>query len=139
MTGQRKLTFEQVQEAMKVMIDKSLETPATPTAMAVVDEGGHLLAYATMDGLNLFARGHIIRKAYTAATTGKDSAAHAEARRDMGVTVAELGDPNLSAVGGGVVARSPEGYILGAISAGGYPSGQADEDLARLGLNAMNL
>ena len=139
MTGQRKLTFVQVQSAMKVMIDKSLEIPEIPTAMAVVDEGGHLLAYATMDGLNLFAREHIIRKTYTAAITGKDSAAHAEARREMGITVAELGDPNLSAVGGGVVIRSPEGYILGAIGAGGYPSGQADEDLARLGLKAMNL
>ena len=139
MAGQRKLTFAQVQAAMKVMIDKSLETPEIATAMAVVDESGNLLAYATMDGLNLFAREHIIRKAYTAAITGRDTAAHAEARKKAGVTVAELGDPKLSAIGGGVVVRSKEDYILGGVGAGGYPSGQADEDLARLGLKAMNL
>ena len=31
------------------------------------------------------------------------------------------------------------GVILGGIGVGGYPSGQADEDISRIGLNAMNL
>jgi uncharacterized protein GlcG (DUF336 family) len=29
--------------------------------------------------------------------------------------------------------------LLGGIGVGGYPSGQRDEDLARVGLNAMRL
>ena len=32
-----------------------------------------------------------------------------------------------------------DGVILGGIGVGGYPSGQADEDISRIGLNAMNL
>lgn len=31
-----------------------------------------------------------------------------------------------------------DGVILGAIGVGGYPSGQRDEDLARVGLQAMH-
>jgi len=32
-----------------------------------------------------------------------------------------------------------DGVILGGIGVGGYPSGKADEDLSRVGLQAMNL
>lgn len=32
-----------------------------------------------------------------------------------------------------------DGVILGGIGVGGYPSGQSDEDVARIGLEAMNL
>ena len=39
--------------------------------------------------------------------------------------------------GGLVIMKN--GVILGGIGVGGYPSGQADEDLSRVGLNAMNL
>jgi uncharacterized protein GlcG (DUF336 family) len=39
---------------------------------------------------------------------------------------------------GGVVIMK-DGVILGGIGVGGYPSGQSDEDLSRVGLNAMNL
>jgi len=39
---------------------------------------------------------------------------------------------------GGLVIMK-DGVILGGIGVGGYPSGQADEDISRIGLNAMNL
>ena len=32
-----------------------------------------------------------------------------------------------------------DGVILGGIGVGGYPSGQRDEDLSRVGLNVINL
>jgi uncharacterized protein GlcG (DUF336 family) len=39
---------------------------------------------------------------------------------------------------GGVVIMK-DGVILGGVGVGGYPSGQADEDLSRAGLDAMGI
>jgi uncharacterized protein GlcG (DUF336 family) len=54
--------------------------------------------------------------------------------------VSELGeDANLTPGQGGVVVLSSNGMVMGGIGVGGYPSGWTDEDLARIGLKAMNL
>jgi uncharacterized protein GlcG (DUF336 family) len=56
------------------------------------------------------------------------------------LTVSDLGgDANLTPAQGGVVVLSKEGLVMGGIGVGGYSSGQADEELARLGLAAMNI
>ena len=108
------LNRAQVRAAMKAMMDKAMETPNEPIAMCIVDATGNLEAYAKMDNLRLFSRRHAQRKAYT------------------------LGDPLMTHGQGGLVIMK-DGVILGGIGVGGYPSGQADEDISRIGLNAMNL
>ena len=55
-----------------------------------------------------------------------------------GRNIADLGDPMMTFGQGGLVIMK-DGVILGGIGVGGYPSGQADEDISRIGLNAMNL
>jgi uncharacterized protein GlcG (DUF336 family) len=132
---------------MKAMLDKAMETPDHPVAIAIVDDAGILLAYNQMDGLRLFTRQHAIRKAYTAAVSGRDSGANGEAFKARGLTVRELGgDLNLTPGYGGVVVRSsrhdPNNYhvnVMGGIGVGGYESGHDDEALARIGLKAMNV
>ena len=57
------LKMEQVQAAMKAMMDKAMEKPNEPVAMAVVDAAGNLEAYAKMDNLRIFSRRHAQRKA----------------------------------------------------------------------------
>lgn len=132
------LTFAQVQAAMKAMIDKAIQTPDEPVAMAIVDDTGNLVAYAKMDNLRLFSRRHALRKAYTAAIVGIDTGAHAQRLHGQGRSISELGDPNLTHGQGGLVIMK-NGVILGGIGVGGYPSGQRDEDLSRVGLTALNL
>ena len=131
------LRFEQVMEAMRAMIGKAMQLPDEPVAMAIVDDTGNLVAYAKMDNLRLFSRRHAIRKAYTAAIMGIDSGAHAQRLHRQGRSISELGDPNLTHGQGGLVIMK-EGVIRGGIGVGGYPSGQRDEDLARVGLEALN-
>ena len=97
-----------------------------------------LVAYAKMDNLRLFSRRHALRKAYTSAIVGMDSGAHAQRLHSQGRSISELGDPNLTHGQGGLVIMK-DGVILGGIGVGGYPSGQRDEDLSRVGLQAMNL
>ena len=132
------LSFEQVQAAMSAMIDKAMQTPDEPVAMAIVDDTGNLVAYAKMDNLRIFSRRHALRKAYTSAIVGMDSGAHAERIHGQGRNMSDLGDPNLTHGQGGLVLMQ-DGVILGGIGVGGYPSGQSDEDLSRVGLAAMNL
>ena len=132
------LSFEQVRAAMSAMIDKAMQTPGEPVAMAIVDDTGNLVAYAKMDNLRIFSRRHALRKAYTSAIVGMDSGAHAERIHGQGRNMSDLGDPNLTHGQGGLVLMQ-DGVILGGIGVGGYPSGQSDEDLSRVGLAAMNL
>jgi uncharacterized protein GlcG (DUF336 family) len=134
------ITFVQAQAAMAAMIEKAMETPDQPVAMAIVDDAGNMVAYAHMDNLRMFPKRHAFRKAYTCAITGQDSGAYGERVKSRGLTVTELGgDTNLTPGQGGVVVQSSEGIVMGGIGVGGYPSGQTDEDLARIGLRAMNL
>ena len=132
------LRFPQIQAAMQAMIARATQTPAEPVAMAIVDATGNLLAYAAMDNLRLFSRRHALRKAYTAAIMGMDTGAHAQRLHSQDRSISELGDPQLTHGQGGLVILQA-GVILGGIGVGGYPSGQRDEDLARVGLDAMRL
>ena len=132
------LTTQQITDAMNAMLAKANETPDAPVAMAIVDAGGELLAYLTMDNLRIFSRRHALRKAYTSALMGRDSGEHAAGLHAQGRNIADLGDPRFTHGQGGLVIMQ-DGVILGGIGVGGYPSGQADEDLSRVGLEAMNL
>jgi glc operon protein GlcG len=138
MPEQSVLHFPQIQAAMQAMIDRATQTPAEPVAMAIVDATGNLLAYAAMDNLRLFSRRHALRKAYTAAIMGMDTGAHAQRLHSQGRSISEMGDPQLTHGQGGLVIMQG-GVILGGIGVGGYPSGQRDEDLARVGLEALRL
>ena len=131
-------TMAQVRAAMEAMINKAMETPNEPVAMAIVDSAGNLLAYQTMDNLRIFSRRHALRKAHTSALMGLDSGENASRLHSQGRNIADQGDPMMTYGTGGVVIMK-DGVILGGIGVGGYPSGQSDEDLSRVGLNAMGL
>ena len=139
MADKQFISFQQAQAAMKAMAEKALQIPEEPVAMAIVDDAGNIMAYAYMDNLRLFSRRHALRKAYTSAIIGADTGAHAEGLKNQGRNISDLGDPNLTPGQGGLVVRSKDGVIMGGIGVGGYPSGQRDEDLSRVGLQAMNI
>ena len=132
------LKMEQVQAAMNAMISKAMEKPDEPVAIAIVDSTGNLEAYAKMDNLRIFSRRHALRKAYTSAVMGLDSGANGQRLHSQGRSISEMGDPQLTHGQGGLVIMK-DGVILGGIGVGGYPSGQSDEDLSRVGLDAMKL
>ena len=69
---------------------------------------------------------------------GLDSGENASRLHAQGRNIADQGDPMMTYGTGGVVIIK-DGVILGGIGVGGYPSGQADEDLSRVGLAAMGL
>ena len=133
------LSLDQVRRAMDAMLELATKTPDHPLAIAIVDDQGGLVSYMKMDGCRVIPQRMAIRKAYTCAVTGQDSRAYAERLASQGRSVAEMGDPQLAAVQGGVLVLHPSTrVILGGIGVSGL-SAEDDEALARVGLEALGL
>jgi len=133
------LSLDQVQRAMAAMLERVTQHPEQPVAIAIVDDVGNLISYVRMDRCRAIPQRMAVRKAYTAALSGQDTLAYAERLKSQGRTVAEMGDPNLAAVQGGLVVFHKEtGGIMGGIGVSGLTA-QEDEDIARLGLRALGL
>ena len=132
------LSLDQVQQAITTMLARATRQPDQPLAMAIVDDVGNLISYARMDQCRPIPQRMAVRKAYTAALSGQDTLAYAERLKSQGRTVAEMGDPNLAAVQGGLVVRHASGAVMGGIGVSGLAA-QEDEDIARLGLQALGL
>ncbi len=133
------LSLDQTQKAMQAMIQKATQEPDRPVAMAIVDDAGNLLSYARMDKCRPNPQTFAIRKAYTSAMSGVNSADYAERLKSQGRTVSDFGNPNLVSAQGAAVVLDPEsGAVLGAIGVSGLTA-QEDEDLAKLGVQALGL
>lgn len=133
------LGLEQAQKAMSAMLAKANEEPDRALAIALVDDLGNLVSYARTDRCRPIPQRMAIRKAYTCALSGQDSKDYADRLKSQGRTVAEMGDPMLAAVQGGVVlVHKASGAIIGGIGVSGL-SAQEDEDIARIGLRALGL
>ncbi len=133
------LSLDQVRRAMDAMLELATKAPDYPLAIAIVDDHGGLVSYMKMDGCRVIPQRMAICKAYTCALTGQDSRAYAERLASQGRSVAEMGDPQLAAVQGGVVVLHPStSVILGGIGVSGL-SAEDDEALARVGLEALGL
>ena len=131
------LSLDQAQAAIAAMIDDFNKEPdRSKVDMAVVDDAGNLLAYARMD--RCLRPTFALRKAYTSAMRRMNTADFAEQLRSQGRSLESFGDPQLIALAGGVVVMH-DGAMVGAIGVGGLPSGVADEAIAQVGVQALNL
>jgi uncharacterized protein GlcG (DUF336 family) len=133
------LSLEQTQKAMEAMIARATREPDRPVAIAIVDDAGNLLSYARMDHCRPNPQTFAVRKAYTSALSGVDSAVYADRLKSQGRSVGDMGNPNLVSAQGAVAIVDPKSKaVLGAIGVSGLSS-QEDEDLARLGMNTLGL
>ncbi|WP_219223697.1 GlcG/HbpS family heme-binding protein [Pedobacter antarcticus] len=123
------ITYNDAAKALNIAIEKA-KALNIPVSIAVVDSGGHLIAFARLDsvyGVIDFA----IKKARTAVMFGVDSEV-------MGsiISGADLqgygmlnSNDGLLTVAGGVVIKNQGGNIIGAIaSSGGTP--EQDKEIA---------
>ena len=136
--AEHNLTLEQVQAAMKAMMDYAQATSETPVCMAIVDSSGNMEAFAKMDNARVFTRRHAVRKAYTSAILGINSGDWGQNMSNIGQSVSENGDPMITYEQGGV-SIIKDGAILGGIGVGGIRGHNADEELAKVGLAAMGI
>lgn len=126
------ITYNQAAKALNAAIEKA-KSLAVPVSIAVVDTGGHLVAFARLDsvyGVIEFA----LKKARTAVMFGVDSDV-------MGTIIAGAdihgygmlnSNDGLLTIAGGVILKNEDGNIIGAIgSSGGSP--EQDKEIATAG------
>ncbi|RQO66402.1 protein glcG [Pedobacter sp. KBW06] len=131
------ITYNEAVKVLNAAIEKA-KSLEIPVSLAVVDSGGHLVAFARLDsvyGVIDFA----VKKARTAVMFGLDS-------DEMGaiVAAAELqgygmlnSNDGLLTIAGGVVIKDTAGHIIGAIASSGG-SAEQDKEIAIAGSVKLN-
>jgi len=134
-----KITLQQAQLVLDAMLTFACTSqPGLPSSMAVVDSAGNLVCFKRMDGAPPLTVRMACNKAYTAIDWGINTADvlrmffSGENARD----VSWFGDKRHAPIPGGVLLRSQDGTVLGAVGTSGR-TGQEDEELARVGEKAF--
>jgi uncharacterized protein GlcG (DUF336 family) len=105
-------------------------------AFAVADHVGALIACLRMDGAPARILTHAIRKAYTAAEMGRDTAEFGRNLRDRGGDLVQWGNPQLTTLPGGCTVFL-NGEVVGGVACGGSPT-EMDERIAAAMVRAIS-
>lgn len=134
-----KLTQQAAMDILKQTLEAAKET-GRPVSVAVVDDGGHLLAFSRSDHAELYTIQIAIAKARTAALTrhpsGKKSPTGNE-RSDhhaLAITLAAGTDVFVSMPGG--VPITVNGQVVGGVGVSG--AGHKDQNIARTAVDLEN-
>lgn len=126
-----KLTYDGAQKILRAALDKATSM-GVPQCISVVDNGGHLLAFARMDGAFVMSIDSSLRKAMTAASYGRKTG---EADDAIAIKLAIVTEGKRVNLPGGLPIIV-DGHVIGGIGVG---SGLGSEDLevARAGIAAL--
>lgn len=130
------LTQAGAKKAIAAAVSKAKELNAPGGVIAVVDDGGNLMAVERLDGT--FAAGALISfgKARTAAIFKRPTSVFEKIIREGRTPMVALSD--FTPLQGGVPIET-DGQIVGAIGVSGAASAQQDEELAVAGANALSM
>jgi len=138
------LTLEQATTIVKAALGKARETGCAPLAVAVLDTGGHLKAFAREDGSGIVRPQIAIGKAWGALGMGLGSRTFARRVAEQPQQQAFFAALNAMSEGrvvpaaGGVLIRDGAGAVLGAVGISGDVSDK-DETCALAGIAAAAL
>jgi len=119
-------------------IDKAVELNLKPLGIAVLDAGGHLVAFQRQDGASFLRPQMASGKAFGALALGMGSRkldAFARDRPHLMAGVSDVSGGRIVPVPGGVLIRDGAGAILGAVGISGDTSDN-DEAAAIAGIEA---
>ncbi len=137
-TDKRGLTLDGARKVIAATVAEAKRVNAPGGAIAVVDEGGNLLALERLDGSFAASANIAIGKARTAALFKKPTKVFEEAIKGGRTSMVTLGGDlqNFTPLQGGIP-LSWEGKVVGAVGVSGAASAQQDEELAVVGTNAL--
>jgi uncharacterized protein GlcG (DUF336 family) len=122
-------------EALKNIV-AAAQTAALPSAVAIVDEHGDLVAAHRMDGCRERFMIVSIRKAYTAAMMDRTTQSFYESIVERRLQIAYYGQPMFTALPGGIPILAADGSTLGGIGVTGNNNGR-DVEFAAAGLSCF--
>ncbi len=132
------LTLEGAKKVVAATVAEAKRVNAPGGSIAVVDEGGNLLAMERLDGSFAASANISIGKARTAALFKKPTKVFEDAIKGGRTSMVTLGGDlqNFTPLQGGVPLEW-EGKVVGAIGVSGAASAQQDEELAIAGANSL--
>ena len=135
------LTLDTARTILDAAFAKAADLKLKPIAVAVLDAGGHLKAFAAQDGTSILRPQIAHGKAYGALCVGSGSRAlltRAEQQPFFVGAINTLAGGALVPVPGGVLIRDADGTLLGAVGITGDTSDN-DEAAAIAGIEAAGL
>ncbi len=129
------LTLAGAKKAIAAAVAKARELNAPGGVIAVVDDGGNLMAVERLDGTFAAGANISIGKARTAAIFKRPTSVFEKIIREGRTPMVALND--FTPLQGGVPIEV-SGQIVGAIGVSGAASAQQDEELALAGANALS-
>ena len=135
-TQKQMLTLAGAKKVIAAAVAKAKELNAPGAVIAVVDDGGNLMAIERLD--NTFAAGALISygKARTSAIFKRSTAVFEKIIREGRTPMVALND--FTPLQGGVPIEM-NGQIVGAVGVSGAASAQQDEELAIAGANTLSM
>ena len=134
-------TLAQAQTIAAATLARGGEVDAAPLTVAVLDAGGHLVVLHREDGSGILRPQIAIAKAYGALGMGLSSrelGVRAEKQPTFFASLTAIADGRLAVAAGGVLVRSAEGAVIGAVGVSGDVS-DVDEVCAVAGVQAAGL
>ena len=136
-----KLTLQQAATIVDAALEKGRQVDLLPLTVAVLDAGGHLVAFKREDGSGILQPNIAIGKAWGALGMGIPSRTIRDRLTDRPTFInalAAASDGRLIPVPGGVLIRDSDGDIVGAVGISGDTSDK-DEACAITGIEAAGL
>jgi len=135
------LTLAQAQQIIAGALAHSHAAGYKPMGVAVLDEAGHLKAFAREDGASMFRFEVAQAKAWGAVGMGASSRTLAQRAKDnpnFYVALAATASGRLLPQTGAVLIKDAAGQVLGAVGASGG-TGDEDEAICLAGVQAAGL
>ncbi|MEM1378129.1 MAG: heme-binding protein [Pseudomonadota bacterium] len=134
-----KLSLPRSRRLIRAALEKGKELELKPLSVAVLDAGGHLVAFEREDGASILRPEIAKGKAYGAIAVGVGSRwlnAQAETRPHFLEGLSNVSGGKIIPVPGGVLIKGAKGEILGAVGITGDTSDN-DEACAIAGIEAI--
>ena len=138
------ITLQQATTVVEAALRKGRETGCAPLAVAVLDDGGHLKAFAREDGAGIIRPQIAVGKAWGALGMGMGSRALARRVAEQPqqapffAALNAMSDGRVVPAPGGVLIRDGGGTVIGAVGISGDVSDK-DEACALAGIEAAKL
>lgn len=135
------LTLEQANRIIAAALAQSRQAGYPPMGIAVLDDAGHLKAFAREDGASMFRFEVARAKAWGAVGMGVASRVLGQRAKDnpnFFLSLAATADGKFLPQPGAVLIRNAQGRVLGAVGASGG-TGDEDELICIAGVEAAGL
>ena len=137
MIERKSLGLEEARRIIDAMVEYySVTKPGRLGAHAVVDNVGDLICFAKMDGARPLHTEMAIKKAYFSAKMGSNTRDFGQFRQKQEYGSLEPIPHDGTVIPGGVVIKSSDGSIIGAVGSSGRPADE-DEEVALVGAKVL--